>query len=115
MCPWYPQNSEEDDLKISPVKYANIIKKANAFAASRSWSSKYKLQLRFKGQFCYVDCIEKDGTVSALGRLRHLESGRWSVAFFTYSNDRYTPCRLPNGKDSGSLEEVLTVCEAYLF
>jgi len=100
--------------KIPPNKYSNIIRQANAYAASRPWNFSYKLQLRFKGQFCYVAAIEKDGTIFSLGRLRYFNSGDWSIAFFTYSNDKYTPCCLSNGKDWGTLEEALEICEAYL-
>ena len=113
MCPWY-FTPHAGGAKIPPAEYSSIISQANAYAATRPWNSTYKLQLRFKSQFCYVDSIEKDGTICALGRLRHMKSGRWSMAFFTYSNDRYTPCCLSNGEDCGSFEEALAVCEAYL-
>lgn len=112
MCPWFAPSPHDGGSKIPPKEYPDIIKKADAYVASRSWSSSYKLHLRFKGQFCYVDSIEKDGAISPLGRLRYFGPNRWSLAFFTYSNDRYTPCSLPN--EFGTLEEALNICETYL-
>ncbi len=114
MCPWFPPSPHEGGLKIPPDQHASIIRQADAFAATRQWNSSYKLQLRFKNQFCYVDSLEKDGTVSPLGRLRHCRANRWSVAFYTYSNERYEPCYLPNGDGYGSFEEALAICEVYL-
>jgi hypothetical protein len=100
--------------KIPLSDYEKIRKQVQAYAASRSWKNDYKLQVRFKGQFCYVDALETDRTVSPLGRLRHFNDGKWSIAFYTYSNDRYEPCFMSNGSEEGTLEEGLAVCEAYL-
>lgn len=111
--PWV-RDVHSNGEKIPPSEYENIRKQVKAYAAKKSWKSSYELQLRFKSQFCYVDALEKDGTVSPLGRLRYLDKNKWSVAFFTYSNDRYEPCALANGNLEGTLKECLKVCETYL-
>lgn len=100
--------------KIPSANYEKIRKQVQAYAAKRPWKDKYKLQVRFKSQFCYVDALETDGTVSPLGRLRYFHDEKWSVAFYTYSNDRYQPCFMNNGTEAGKLEEGVAVCEMYL-
>ena len=100
--------------KIPPSNHEKIRKLVQAYADKRPWKNKYKLQVRFKGQFCYVDSLETDGAVSPLGRLRHFNDGKWSIAFYTYSNDCYQPCFMSNGSEEGTLEEGLAVCEMYL-
>lgn len=37
-------------------------------------------------------------TPTHLVRLRRFSIDRWSVAFFTYGNERYEPCCFPNGE-----------------
>ena len=100
--------------KIPPLSYEKIRKQVEAYSDKRSWKANFKLQVRFKGRFCYIDALEKDGTVSPLGRLRHFKDDKWSIAFYTYSNDRYEPCVMNSGSQKGSLEEGLAVCEMYL-
>jgi len=100
-------------VKIPPSSYTDISDRVSTYASSRPWNASYKLQLRFKGQFCYVDSLEKDGTICPLGRLRYFQMEKWSLALYTYSNDRYEPCLLPQGL-SGTLEEAISVCEFYL-
>lgn len=110
--PWV-LDSSSGGIKIPPSTYTDITNRVNAYASSRPWSLSYKLQLRFKGQFCYVDSLENDGTISPLGRLRYFQMEKWGLALFTYSNDRYEPCLLPQGM-FGTLEEAISVCEFYL-
>ena len=84
-----------------------------SFACTRPWYPDIQLKARFKGQFCYIDTIEqRDGEerVFPLSRLRRLHSG-WSMALFTWSNERYSPCIFPSGQWEGSIEEALAVCD----
>lgn len=101
--------------KIVESERAEIQQRAQAFAKTRPWNSKFELQLRFRGKFCYVDSIQKkDQFVSPLCRLQYYDKNEWSMAFYTYSNDRYEECWFPNGKDKGTLEEAIKICEMYL-
>ncbi len=111
--PWY-FSPHTGGKKIPPTEHAKIQHRVDAYAATRPWSKSHKLQLRFRGQFCYVDEIEKDGTTSPLGRLRYFHLSNWSLDFYTYSNEKYTPCTLLTGKETGSLEECIAACELYL-
>jgi hypothetical protein len=53
-------------------------------------------------------------TPTHLCRLRHFGPDRWSVAFFTYSNERYEPCFFQSGKPFGTPEEALDIGAVYL-
>ncbi len=97
-----------------------------------------RLWVRFHGALCYIDaCVVPEppsrGLLRALretrqeyvDRLRQLPlhlcrlryfGGRkiWSMAFYTYSNERYELCTFPNGTFYGSPEEAFEVAAAYL-
>jgi hypothetical protein len=101
--------------KIPLQLHQELYKQAELFVRTRSWCSKIQLKLRFKSQFCYVDTIEKtDSRIFPLCRLRYFKSGTWSLAIFTYSNERYEPCLFPDGKWEGTLEQALEVCEPFI-
>ena len=75
-----------------------------------------KLEIRFKSQFCYIDALENDDTTPThLCRLRYF-AGRneWSLAFYTYSNEKYQPCVFPSGEMCGTPEEALEVGMVYV-
>ena len=112
MCPWYPPDPHEGGSKIPSDQYDDIIKQVNAYSAKQSWSSYYKIQVRFRGQFCYIDTIsENDNRIFAVCRLRQKIEGRWSLANFTYSNDQYMPYIFSNGKHEGTIKDALYSCE----
>ena len=113
MAPWYldPQSGGN---KIPPIMYENIVTQINSYAAMRPWASKYQLKARFRGYFCYLDAVEEDGTIFPIGRLRYFSMGSWSLAFYTYSNERYEPCLFASGNWFGSIEEAIDICESYL-
>ena len=113
MSGWYfsPQTG---GTKIPSEIHAKITAQANAYANTRPWSEKFQLQLRFKSQFCYLDILEKDGTISPIGRLRYFQPDRWSLAFYTYSSNRYQPCVFATGEWFGTIEKAIDVCEVYM-
>jgi hypothetical protein len=102
--PWClsPQNGGN---KIPTSQYEQWRTRVDAFAENRS----FQLSLRFKGHFCYVDVTESgETTPSPLCRLRYFSDTQWSMAFYTWSRERYEPCLLSTGQWQGSLEEALT-------
>jgi hypothetical protein len=106
-------NPNSGGTKISPKMHEEICQMVESFACTRPWYPDIQLKARFKGQFCYIDTIEqRDGEerVFPLSRLRRLNSG-WSMALFTWSNERYSPCIFPSGQWEGSIEEALAVCD----
>ncbi len=102
-------------IKLTPSKQSMFLQKAEAFEQTRPWFPVFQLKLRFKNQFCYLDAL-KSGELKAfpLCRLRYFRDNIWSMAFYTYSNQRYEPCYFRNGTWEGSLEEAVEMCEMYL-
>ena len=75
------------------------------------------VKIRFRSQFCYIDAVtEEEGRefTQPLCRLRHFDLDRWSIALFTWSNERYEPAMFPNGEWFGTLEECVELGGAFL-
>jgi hypothetical protein len=99
-----------------------------------------RLEIRFHGQFCYIDAYTEPGpfpddwppadwpetreehlerlrnTPTKLCRLRYFGGeDRWGFAFYTYSNERYELSVFPSGEFLGLPEEAFGVAAgAYL-
>src|SRR5260370_34632448 len=97
-----------------------------------------RLGVRFKGALCYIDAFIEPAVPSQrqlqrlgetreeylkrhrdfplhLCRLRYFrDEDAWSLAFFTYSNERYSPCVFHSGSVHGTPEEGLDVGAVYL-
>jgi len=93
-----------------------------------------RLDVRFRGQFCYVDAYTEPepltpgwpppgwpetrgsylerlrATPTRLCRLRYFgDEERWGFAFYTYSNERYSLSMLPSGGFLGPPEDAVEV------
>jgi hypothetical protein len=101
--------------------------------AYEQFKGKYKrLEIRFRGQFCYIDAYIEPrisenwpptdwpetkeeylermrSTPVHLCRLRHFGNDRWSFAFYTYSNEKYELSVYPNGQFIGTPEEAFLI------
>lgn len=89
--------------------------------AEKHYAGKYnRIELRFRGQFCYIDAYTEPhvgkhydpqlygesreehierlrNTPLHLCRLRYFgDEDRWTMAFYTYSHDTYEPCIFPD-------------------
>jgi hypothetical protein len=95
-----------------------------------------RLDIKFRGTFCYIDAYKEPDDKSApypgsgetleeyrerlrtspwhLCRLRHCGQGEWSVAFYTYSHMKYEPAMFANGTFFGTPEEGLDIGAVYL-
>ena len=107
--------------------------------AEKEYRGRYvSLDIRFRGALCYIDAyVEPDVAESwpprdwpetrnqmierlrktpvHLVRLRYFGAdNRWSLAFFTYSNERYTPCVFHSGDFFGTTAEALDIGATYL-
>jgi len=106
--------------------------------AEQQFAGRYtRLDIRFRGQFCYIDAYTEPEPSSAdwlppggretreayLERLRntptHLcrlrysgHEERWGFAFYTYSHQRYEPSFLPSGEFFDTPEEAFEVAAA---
>ena len=134
--PWV-YDPHSGGVKISERVKTHTKQRILAYA-EQQYAGKYtRLDLRFHGVFCYIDAYMEpsvsDGfplpgsgetkeaylermrnTPVHLCRLRHFSEDRWSVAFYSYANERYEPCILPNGTFEGTPEEGFDIGAVYL-
>jgi len=97
-----------------------------------------RLEVRFRGQFCYMDAYTEPNVAPGwpppdfpetreelierlrntplhLCRLRYFgDENSWSFAFYTYSNETYEPSIFPNGTFKGTPEEAFEASAVYL-
>lgn len=125
-------------VKIPPALQPEIRQRIVEHA-DKHYSGKFnRIDVRFRGCFCYIDAyvepfVAPDFDSEALGitaeeyrerlrntpvhlcRLRHFgEEGRWSMAFYTYSQDKYEPSFFDNGTWFGTPEEAFDTSAVYL-
>ena len=108
------------------------------FAAAHHAGKFSRLNIRFRGALCYVDAYVEPEKPSAallralggtreeylkrlrttpthLCRLRYFgRDDAWSMAFFTYSHERYQPCSFGNGRAMGTPEQAFAISAVYL-
>ena len=107
--------------------------------AEDNYKENYKrLNIRFRGQFCYIDAyvtsnvpndfpppgfsesreeyIERVSNIPVhLCRIRYFgKKDAWSLAFYKYSDMKYEPCVFNNGTFHGTPEEAFDVGAVYL-
>ena len=107
--------------------------------AEKYYAGEYnRLDIRFRGHFCYIDAYtepyvpenydpkmfgesredyikRRRNTPIHLCRLRYLgNEDEWSMAFYTYSHERYEPCIFANGTFYGTPEEAFQIGALYL-
>ena len=124
-------------VKIPPAVRARTVERIEKYAA-KHYAGKYtRLGIRFRGPLCYIDAYVEPEKPSAkllkvtgetreqflerlrsapihLCRLRHFAEDRWSMAFFTYSHERYEPSVFANGSFHGTPEEAFELAAMYL-
>ena len=108
-----PQSGGE---KISPQLQEQVHERLRRHAAKIVPGKEDWLRLRFRGPFCYVDAqVPGQAWLTHLYRLRHLgKPDRWSLAFYTYSNERHEPCLFQSGRWKGTPEEGLDIGAMYI-
>jgi hypothetical protein len=107
--------------------------------AEKHYAGKYiRLDVRFRGQFCYIDAyreihmapgarspVSHESREEFLERMRntpiHLcriryfgKEDAWGFAFYTYSHERYELCVLDSGSFYGTPEEAFKTAAVYL-
>ena len=124
-------------VNIPPAVRARTTERIEKYAAQH-YAGKYtRLEIRFRGPLCYIDAyiepeepsprmLEVTGETRQqflqrlraapphLCRLRYFVEDRWSMAFFTYSNERYEPSVFANGSSHGTPEEAFELAAMYL-
>jgi hypothetical protein len=104
---------QEGGDKITPDKIKAIVAQVEAHERKQAWYPRYKLQVRFKNQFCYLDGIKEGFEPFAIGRLRFFNRLGWSLAFYAYSSETYRPCVFSDGNQFGKIEDAIDICAGY--
>ena len=133
--PWY-HNPHTGGQKIPPAVRDRTTARLVRYANEHHGGKFTRIDVRFRGALCYIDAFTDPGrlhgepplgenhqqwverlqtTPTHLCRIRYFgDEERWSLAFYTYSNERYEPCFMPNGTFFGSPEEAFEVGARYL-
>ena len=109
-----------------------------AYADAHHGDKFTRLGVRFRGPFCYIDaftepvrpspallrltgetreeCLKRlRETPSHLCRLRYSGAeDAWSMALYTYSQERYEPCDFRDGSCHGTPEDAFEIAAAFL-
>jgi len=99
-----------------PLSTKNSLTQRLNDRARERWPDLTKVEVRFRGQFAYVDGHLPHGEVMRLCRLRYGGSASsWGFAIYRASHDDYERSYLPSGIFSGTPEEALDcACGLYL-
>ncbi|WOG28720.1 hypothetical protein [Endozoicomonas sp. 8E] len=136
MCAWH-FDPHHGGTKIPDSIKSQVQQRVTGYA-NKHYSGKFsRLGFRFKSQFCYIDAYtepsvpesfdeERFGisredyierlrtTPTHLCRIRYFGGDKWSMAFFTYSNEKYTPSYFVTGQETGTPEEAFEASAIYL-
>ncbi len=131
-------NPQAGGKKIPDIIQPEIRQRILEHARKRCAGKYTRIDVRFSGQFCYVDAYTEPyvpepydpnlfgesreihierlrNTPTHLCRLRFSgDKDRWSMAFYTYSHEKYEPCVFPNGSWFGTPEEAFDIAAVYL-
>jgi hypothetical protein len=125
-------------VKIPDAVRQRVTQRIQAYANEHYAGKFNRIEVRFRGALCYIDAYtEPDEPTPELlkltgetreayferrrsfplhfCRLRYFNNEEaWTVAFYTYSNERYEPTMFPNGTFYGTPEEAFQVGAMYL-
>jgi hypothetical protein len=103
--------------KIPPLVQERIRRRILTYAEAKYRGRYTRLDIRFRGALCYIDAYIDPGDPypTHLCRIRYFgDDNRWSLAFYTYSHEKYEPCVFMNGDWMGTPEEAFDVGAVYL-
>jgi hypothetical protein len=125
-------------VKIPPAVRQRTAERIEKHAQSK-YAGKYtRLAIRFHGALCYIDAFTEPEEPTAadlratgetreaylerhrnfplhLCRIRYFgDEDAWSLAYYTYSHERYEPCVFDNGTFHGTPEEAFDTGAVYL-
>jgi hypothetical protein len=115
--------------KITPAVQLNTEKRIQKIAKERFEGRYPRLEIRYRGQFCYIDAYIEPvlspnwpppdwpetreeyaerlrSSPVHLCRLRYFGDDQWGFAFYTYSSDKYELSIFPDGQFLGSPENA---------
>jgi hypothetical protein len=125
-------------VKIPPAVKQRTEQRIRSYADVKYAGKYIRLGIRFHGVFCYIDAyIEPEEPPASLllainetreqylercrnapvhlCRIRYFgDEERWSMAFYTYSNEKYEPSIFDNRSFHGTPEEAFETSAVYL-
>lgn len=125
-------------IKIPPAVRERTKQRIEKYAETHYAGKFVRLGIRFHGALCYIDAFTEpeeptqrllhatgESREQFLERLRNMpqhlcrlryfgDEERWSMALYTYSNEKYEPCTFHNGTFHGTPEEAFEVGATYL-
>jgi hypothetical protein len=124
--------------KVPPSAQERIRRRIVAYAQTNHRGKFDRIDIHFRGQFCYVDAYVEpfvpehfNETLYGESREEHVERLRTtpihlcrlryfgsedslSMAFFSYGPEKYEPCLFHSGSWTGTPEEAFETCTPYL-
>ena len=137
MCPWV-YDPHSGGINIPPAVRSRTEQRIKKYAEEHYAGKYVRLGIRYRGALCYIDAYTEPPEPSPdllratgetreqfrervgnnplhLCRLRYFGNEEsWSLAFYTYSNERYEPCVFDNGTFKGTSEEGFETGAVYL-
>jgi hypothetical protein len=130
-------NPNAGGVKIPERKKQEVKERIERFAAEHYAGRYTRLDIRFRGHFCYIDAYTEPvvsqgwppedwpesreemierlrNTPVHLCRLRYFGDDDWGFAFYTYSNEKYELSVFPDGSFTGKPEDAFAVSAMYL-
>ncbi|MDO8726391.1 MAG: hypothetical protein Q7J35_10025 [Candidatus Methanoperedens sp.] len=115
--------------KIPDLVRIDVEKRINDVAEQQLKGKFIRLDLSFKGQFCYIDAFTEPAVDENwneellqetreehierlrnsplhLCRLRYFDKDKWGFAFYNYSNEKYELATYPDGEFFGKPEDA---------
>lgn len=116
-------------IRVPPALQEEVRGRVQAHAHTHFAGRFRDIEVRFRGPLCYIDAYREPGpptrallevlgeteeqhrerlrnTPIHLCRLRYFAYQVWSLAFFTYSNERYAPSVFTDGEWFGTPEDA---------
>ena len=85
--------------------------------AAKKYAGKYdRIDVRFRGALCYIDAYTGSSPhPTHLVRLRYYgDENSMTMAFYTYSREKYEPSFFADGSDHGTPEDAFDIGALYL-
>ena len=131
-------NPDSGGIKIPDSIKSDVDRRINSIAEEHFKGKYIRLDIHFRGQFCYVDAFQepevsddwppKDwhetqevyierlrNTPTHLCRLRYFGDDQWGFAFYTHSHEKYELSVYPNGEFLGKPEDAFLASAVYLY
>ncbi|HKI30255.1 MAG TPA: hypothetical protein VKA46_00085 [Gemmataceae bacterium] len=135
--PWV-YDPHSGGVKIPPAVRQRTEQRIRAYAEQHYAGTFTRLDVRFRGPLCYIDAYTEpvvpppkvlrtmgETREQFLERLRNVplhlcrirffgKEDRWSMAFYTYSQEKYESCVFDTGDDHGTPEQAFETAAVYL-